>query len=96
MTTDKQIEAALLAFDPGFGPIDDAHRCMWNAKMRLALEAAERAAWEPIETAPKDGTEVIIADAFGVDVAAFDGVEPLEEFPWKRTIDGRVVRREEM
>lgn len=43
MITDKQVEAALIAFDPGFGaPIDAPHAKMWRAKMRAALEAAER------------------------------------------------------
>lgn len=41
--TGAMIEAALLAFDPGFGPIDEAHKKMWSAKMRRALVAARAA-----------------------------------------------------
>lgn len=46
MITEAMVEAAREAF--GFP-------CSHTA-MRRALEAAERAAWQPIETAPKDGT----------------------------------------
>lgn len=49
--TDARVKAALAAF------YDDDSRNTWPygvyAFMRAALEAAERAAWEPIETAPK-------------------------------------------
>jgi hypothetical protein len=54
MITDKQVEAALNTF------MGSMWRSDWFAKicrrdMRAALEAAERAAWEPIETAQRDG-----------------------------------------
>lgn len=59
MITDKQVEAALAAFDPMFsGRIDDAHANMWRIKMRAAIEAAEKAAWMPISEA-KSGQTVL-------------------------------------
>lgn len=47
MITEAMIEAACAA-------IGSSHR-KW---MRVALEAAERVSWQPIETAPKDKTQV--------------------------------------
>jgi len=74
--TDEQVKAAQEAWGLAEEAGEDDADELW----RVALEAYEESLWHPIETAPKDGTEVIIADAFGADVAAFDGVEPLEEF----------------
>ena len=52
MITDKMVEAAMLAWaaNPD-GPMD---------AMRAALLAADAAAWEPMETAPTDGSTVIV------------------------------------
>ena len=51
MATDKQVEAALAIMDePMSMHVSRASR------MKAALEAAEAAAWEAIESAPKDGT----------------------------------------
>lgn len=36
--------------------------------------------WQSMETAPKDGTEIIVFDGFGVSVAAFDAETTFEEF----------------
>lgn len=36
--------------------------------------------WKAIETAPVDGTEVLVSDGFGVVVAAFDADPTFEEF----------------
>jgi len=50
MITDEQVEAALISFFGTSSP-------NWNgtrATMRAALEAAEAAAWQPIETAPRN------------------------------------------
>ena len=56
MITDEQVELALIAYqeieyDACF---DDSERCTQHAAMRKALEAAEQAAWQDIETAPRD------------------------------------------
>ena len=63
MTTDAQIEAALSAFD-GSGWVDEAAYPGNTAALRevliRALAAAEAAAWQPMETAPMDGREVIV------------------------------------
>ena len=54
MATERQIEAAaeLLL------PLTDATPDYARAVIRDALDAAERAAWEPISTVPRDGTKV--------------------------------------
>jgi hypothetical protein len=36
--------------------------------------------WQPIETAPKDGDDVLLYDGFGVCVGAYDGDMPYEDF----------------
>ena len=69
MITDQMVEAALSRFND-----HNAHREPWQMThgheldaMRAALEAAEAAAWQPIETAPMDGeVEVLVTD--GVEV----------------------------
>lgn len=50
--TDAEVEAACRAYDDT--PVPSTH----ERAMRAALEAAERVAWRPIETAPRDGTQV--------------------------------------
>jgi len=57
--TDQMVEAALQAYcgqdhQLDFGVLPD-----YIAAMRAALEAADAAAWQPIETAPMDGGAVL-------------------------------------
>lgn len=66
--TDAQIEAAGMAIAALYDqPIANTFRSM----ARAALEAAERVAWRPIETAPKDGP--IAVEFFYAHIANFMG-----------------------
>lgn len=72
MTTDKQVEAAIVAMCARAKQRDNAN-ARWpddyeeeeqecfRKDMRAALEATEAAAWQPIETAPMDGNTVLVA-----------------------------------
>lgn len=62
MITDQMVEAACQAYVDETGGSG-----MSTVAMHAALEAAEAAAWQPIETAPMDGeVEVLVTD--GVEV----------------------------
>ena len=50
MPTDEQVDAAASAYDDALMGAGDSHRL----SIRAALEAAEQAAWQPIEDAPDD------------------------------------------
>lgn len=65
MITDQMVEAAIIAnrrtvgaYITGVsgwpGDYDDDEQAIMRESMRAALEAAEAAAWQPIETAPKN------------------------------------------
>lgn len=66
MVTDKQVEAAALALlNTGCvrEPVAATESFMLaraRSMARAALEAAEAAAWETIESAPKDGTAIVV------------------------------------
>ena len=68
---DPAVEAAVLAHCKTMAPeCDCAGRCEVSSEadidaMRAAILAAERAAWRGIETAPRDGTPILVAVAGG-------------------------------
>lgn len=81
--TEAQIEAAALALinkaraddeDVVLAPLSSLSEVYWSyadwarETARAALEAAERAAWQPFSTAPEDGTVVLV---FRQDAGAF-------------------------
>lgn len=53
MVTDEQVKKAMLAFRE---VTRSGGSLLFEKCMRAALEAADAAAWRPIEEAPKDGT----------------------------------------
>ena len=61
--TPAQIEAALAEFD-GTGWVDEdafpGNTAALREVLTRALAAADGAAWQPMETAPMDGAEVIV------------------------------------
>lgn len=64
--TDKRVEAAIIAYaiaQAKGGP----------GAMRAALLAADAAAWEPMDTAPRDGTEIVLCRAISADGTPITG-----------------------
>ena len=53
-----------------------------------SMTAPAKSDWQPIETAPKDGTEILIASDCFVEAAYWEGKDSL--YPWV-TLDGQHV-----
>lgn len=60
MPTDKQIEAARVAWANAEANGEDRIDGLWRA----ALDAADAAGWGPIDTAPKDGAAVLLFSGY--------------------------------
>ena len=74
MITEAMVEAAAKTMlDVSFGRKAHREPLDWELRMvRAALEAAERAAWQPIETAPRDSrTDIWIARGKQIAVASW-------------------------
>ena len=57
---DDVVEKALDACSPEWRMKDKVGQFLARTQMRHALAAAESAMWRPIETAPEDGTPIIL------------------------------------
>ncbi len=84
--TDAMVEAALTAdMEERAGVnwrevLDDAEQAFEKRIMRAALEAAMKAAWRPVEEAPKDGQTVLV-DFGSMGVWAVAWTEGQSDFP---------------
>lgn len=62
---------------------------MWLSCAKCVLEAADAAAWRPIETAPRDGTLILATvKHIGCDAVSFWGAG------WRETTNGLMLRDE--
>lgn len=76
--TEQQIEAAAeraylnnRAGDTPWADLSARHKQDWRTKVTSVINAAFSAAWHPIETAPKDGTYILLTNDIFVDVGRF-------------------------
>lgn len=70
MITDEMVEAAEITFLASFGAAN------LNGRMRAALEVADAAAWQPIETAPKNGSRFMFTNGHIIGTGLMMGRTP--------------------
>lgn len=77
MITPEMIEAGQRAY---FANLEHGS----YAAMEAALTAALSAGWRPIESAPKDGTKILIFEPEGeIAIVSYVGAASYGDFPWK-------------
>ena len=73
--TDEMVEAACKAFVGQWNGVLPFDWASLRTDMRAALVAAMRAAWRPIESAPKDGTRILVATSNAIHSACWDKID---------------------
>ena len=74
MITEAQLKVAYKAYSKAIFIPEYITKQTYKDAMRVALEAAEAAAWRPIEEAPKDGTKFLLSFLGEVIIASWSHV----------------------